>query len=308
MSFSFCDLWLMEPAAMRQFQALAKIELTPEAAANIRESRKPTRRERIAVLPVHGPIEARASLFGELLGMTSAEAIGYAFDELMADDSVSGIVLDVASPGGMVYGTPELANHIYDSRGTKPIIAVANPVAASGAYWIAAAADRLIASPTADVGSVGVIFHHINDMEAEAQDGIKRTIVRSSGSPYKQDVSSGEPLTEAAHEYLQARADAIYDQFVGDLAKFRGVSVAAVREHFGKGRLVDAKSAMQAGMVDRLDTYQNTVMKMVAGRIKLGGARTEDEWDAAPPPSPQDELRNRMRERQASLAAMVGEN
>ncbi len=214
----------------------------------------------------------------------------------------------MASPGGMVYGTPELAAKIYDARGTKPIIAVANPVAASGAYWIAAAADRVIASPTADVGSVGVIFHHLSDDGADAQDGIKRTIVRSSGSPYKQDVSSGEPLTEEAHEYLQARADSTYSQFVGDLAKFRGVSVEQVREHFGKGRLVDSKLAMKAGMVDRIGTYQETLYGMASGRIKLGGARAEDDWDAVPPPSETDLFRNRIRERQSALSAMCEEN
>lgn len=302
MSFSFCDLWLMEPAAMRQFQAPARVELTPEVVARQRESRATRREQHIAVLPVHGPIEARASMIGDLLGMTSAEAIGQAFDMLMADDSVSGVILDVASPGGMVYGTPELANKIYNARGTKPIVAVANPIAASGAYWIASAADRLIASPTADVGSVGVIFRHVDDTQAEAQDGLKTTLIRSAGSPYKQDVSSGEPLTDEAREYLQARADAIYEDFVGDLAKFRGVPVAAVKEHFGKGRLVDAKSAMQAGMIDQIDSFQSIVGKLVSGRLKIGATASADQWDA---PTDAERFRQRVRERQASLAAMV---
>lgn len=287
---------------MRQFQALARVEITPEIAARQRESRAARREQQIAVLPVHGPIEARASMIGDLLGMTSAEAIGYAFDQLIADDSVASIVLDVASPGGMVYGTPELANKIYSARGTKPIIAVANPIAASGAYWIAAAADRLIASPTADVGSVGVIFRHVDDTQAEAQDGIKTTLIRSAGSPYKQDVSSGEPLTPEATEYLQARADQIYDQFVGDLAKFRGVSAEAVREHFGKGRLVDAKAGMRAGMIDRIDTFQGVLGKVLSGRLKIGATASEDNWDA---PTDAERFRMRVRERQASLAAMV---
>lgn len=305
MSFSFCDLWLMEPAAMRQFEALARVEITPEVAARQREGRATRREQSVAVLPIHGPIEARASLFGDLLGMTSAEAVGHAFDQLMADDSVSGVILDVASPGGMVYGTPELANKIYSARGTKPIIAVANPIAASGAYWIAAAADRVIASPTADVGSVGVIFRHVDDTAAEAQDGIKTTLIRSAGSPFKQDVSSGEPLTDEAKEYLQGRADAIYEDFAGDLAKFRGVSVAAVKEHFGKGRLVDAKSAMAAGMVDRIDTFASIVGKLASGRLKIGSMAAQDEWDA---PTDAERFRLKVRERSERLAAMVGEN
>lgn len=305
MSFSFCDLWLMEPAAMRQFEALARVELTPEIAARTRESRATRREQMVAVLPIHGAIEARPSLFGELLGMTSAETVGQAFDAVMADESISGVILDVASPGGMVYGTPELARKIYAARGTKPIIAVANPVAASGAYWIAAAADRLIASPTADVGSVGVIFRHIDDTQAEAQDGIKTTLIRSSGSPFKQDVSSGEPLSDEAREYLQDRADAIYAEFVSDLAKFRGISVEAVKEHFGKGRLVDAKSAMQAGMVDRIDTFQGTVSKLVSGRLRLAASAKEDDWNA---PTHDEIRRSRMRERHARLAALCEEN
>lgn len=302
MSFSFCDLWLMEPAAMRQFQALAKIEVTPEVAERHRTSRTSRKEQSIGLLPIHGPIEARASIFGELLGMTSTEVLGYAFDAMVADDSVSAILMDIASPGGMVYGTPEFANKVFEARGKKPIIAVANPVAASGAYWIAAAADRVIASPTADVGSVGVIFHHVDDTEAEAQDGIKTTHIRSSGSPYKQDVSSGEPLTPEATEYLQERADKIYDQFVGDLAKFRGLSVDAVKENFGKGRLVDSQAAMRAGMIDRIDTFQNTATKLMNGRIRLASASAQDEWDALPP---NEALRKRARDRSAALAAMA---
>lgn len=312
MTFSFNGLWMIDRPYLDELRervvSRTRLEITEEALEQVRESRKPTRRERIMVLPIHGAIEARSSLMGELMGMTSAESIGYAFDALMADDSVSGVILDVASPGGMVYGTPELANKIYSARGTKPIIAVANPMAASGAYWIAAAADRVIASPTSDVGSVGVIINHVNDSGADEKDGVKITRIRSEGSPYKQDISSGEPLTKEGLEYLQSRADKAYEQFVGDLAKFRGVSVKAVNEHFGKGRLVDAESALKAGMVDRIDTYQNTVMQLVAGRVKLGGARVEDNWNVEPPPSEQDVLRHRMRERQASLAAMCEEN
>jgi signal peptide peptidase SppA len=179
----------------------------------------------------------------------------------------------------MVYGAPELADKIYKARGTKPIVAVANPLSASGAYWIASAADRVVVTPSGDVGSVGVICEHVDMSQADTKAGAKVTVIRSSGSPYKGEASDSEPLSDEARQNMQARADSIYGKFVADLAKFRGVSVDHVNEHFGKGRVVDAKSAMAAGMVDRIGTFQEVAGKMAAGRVRIASERAQDEWD-----------------------------
>lgn len=282
-----CDLWLMEPNAMRQFAALAAANVSANIE-QVRASARATERQKsVAVIPVTGVLEARTTLMGELLGMTSYERIGYVFDAMMNDETVSGIILDVASPGGMVYGAQELADKIFQARGRKPIVAVANPMAASGAYWLAAAADRVVVTPSGDVGSVGVIAEHVDMSQAYDREGAKVTIIRSQKAPFKGETNDANPLTDEARQNMQARADAIHSKFVADLARFRGVSVDYVNENFGKGRIVDAKSAMAAGMVDRVGTLQEIIGKMAAGRLRISGERAQDNWDA---PTRREEL------------------
>lgn len=138
-------------------------------------------------------------------------------------------------------------------------------------------------------------MHRLDVSEAMQQKGVKETTIRSSGSPYKGEHNESEPMTDDARNHLQARADAVYEQFVGDLARFRGASVEHVREHFGKGRSLDAKSAVSAGMVDRVDTLQNTIYKLAAGRVRIArGEKVQDEWDA---PTPSEQRQNSLRER-----------
>lgn len=292
-----CDLWAVEPRAFRQFLALAEAGINADAEM-VAASRESRREKSVAILPVHGVLEARPSWMGAFLGMSSYETLGYAFDSLIADDSVKGIILDVMSPGGMVYGVHELATKIYSARGTKPIIALANPMAASGAYWLAAAADRIVALPSADVGSVGVIWQHVDISQLNEREGVKVTTIRSTDSPYKAEGNMDEPLSEEARDNMQGRADEIYSQFVSDLAKFRGVSADYVKENYGKGRVVDTKRAKAAGMIDQTMTLQELAYKMAAGRIRIASTKAEDEWNA-----PTD--RERRLQRAAALAALA---
>lgn len=274
-----CDLWLMERAAFRQFASMVSVKIDAEqakAAASV----TPRRQKTVGVIPVHGVLEARPSFIGEMLGMSSYERVGQALDVLMYDEGISSVVFDIASPGGMVYGAPELGEKIFGYRGRKPMISVANPLAASGAYWPFTAADRMVVTSSGDVGSVGVIAEHVDISQSLERDGAKVTVIRSQNSPFKGEGTDVEPLSDEARAHMQGRADAIYQRFVSDLARFRGVSVAHVNEHFGKGRVVDAKAAIAAGMADRVGTLQDVVVKLSEGRIRINSERSQEEWDA----------------------------
>lgn len=308
----YCDLWVMEPGAMRQMQALAatitpkSLELAYQALENVRETGAQHRREKsIAVVPVHGPLEARPTLMGQFLGMSSYEAIGNAVARLAADDTVSAIVMDYMTPGGMVYGCPECAAKIRAAAEIKPVIGVSNPMAASGGYWLISASSRVVGSVSSDFGSVGVIVSRFDSTAAMEQEGVKEHVFRSTASPYKGEMGDGEPLTDDGRLHIQQRVDAIYDQFAGDLARFRGVSVEHVREHFGKGRLVDSRAAVKAGMVDRVMTLEETVFKLAAGRIRIAGAAAQDDWNA---PTPHEERTLRIREKAGSVRAIAEVN
>lgn len=278
-----CDMWLIEPNAMRQFKTLAAsdIRVSSQALEAVRSSRSESSKQKtVGIIQVHGVLEVRPTIFGEFFGMSSYEGIGLAFDTLMADESVKGIILDVMSPGGMAYGAPELANKIFRARGNgKPIISVVNPLAASGAFWIAAAADRIAMVPSGDTGSVGVYHEHISIARMVEEAGADVTITRSTESPFKAEMNDLEQLSPEAKQHIQDRVDEIYTQFVSDLARFRGFDANYISENFGKGRVVGAKQAMKVGMVDQVMTLAEVAMKLAAGRIRIASTRAEDDWN-----------------------------
>lgn len=299
-----CDLWLMEFGAFRAFKSLAESSVSADIDLVRASTPQPTKQKAVGIIPVTGVLAARHSLIGELLGMSSYERIGQMVDAFAADESISGIIMRICSPGGMVYGCEEAAEKIYRARSAKPVIAVADPLAASGGYWLAAAASRVVVTPSGDLGSVGVIHEHVDVSQANEQRGEKVTIVRSSAAPFKAQFNELEPLSEEGRQHLQARADEIHGRFAGALAKYRGVPVDHVNEHFGKGRVVDAQSAVRAGMADRVETFEQIVYKMAAGRIRIGAEKAQDVWDA---PTRREMLREKAERIRVAAESMEGD-
>lgn len=234
-------------------------------------TRPPDRRVKsVAVLPLFGSIFPRANLMTEMSGATSAERFSAQFTELLKDPAIDAIILDINSPGGQVGGIPEAANKIFESRGIKPIIAVANHLAASAAYWIGTAADELVVSPSAEVGSIGVFAMHTDWSAALEQDGVKVSFVKAgryktAGNPY-------EPLTDETRAYIQEGVDEVYDQFVSAVARHRGVSVNDVRAGFGEGGLVSARQAVEQGMADRVGTLEETIERLINKNVPLASS------------------------------------
>jgi len=225
-------------------------------------ARPPERRvQSVAVLPLFGTIFPRANLMTNVSGATSAERFGAQFAELMNDPGVDAIVLDVNSPGGQINGVPELSTQIFEARGRKPIVAVANHEMASGAYWIASAADEVVVTPSGAVGSIGVISIHQDFSKQLENDGINLTLIKAG--KYKAETHSYGPLNEEARAYLQGRVDDSYDWFLEAVARNRGVKTATVRDGFGEGRMVSAEQAVSLGMADRVDTLDGTISNLL---------------------------------------------
>lgn len=214
----------------------------------------------IAVLPLFGVIFPRANLMTDISGATSAERFGMQFDELIKDPQVGAIVLDVDSPGGQVAGIEELSRQIYEARGKKPIVAVANHEMNSAAYFVGSAADEIVITPSGEVGSIGVWAAHDDISAALAQSGVKRTLI--SAGKYKTEGNPWEPLTEEAHSAIQLSVNESYDAFVKSVARNRGVKMEQVRNGFGEGRSVGAKAALELGMADRIDTLSETIKRL----------------------------------------------
>lgn len=260
---------IMEVLALRaasQVLSLDEIEARLAAAQNgPRAGSNGRPRGNVALIPVYGVISPRTSMFARASGGTSAEAIGAAFGQAMADPAVDGIVFDVDSPGGVVEGIAELAAEIRGARGVKPIAAVANHTAASAAYWPFAGVDEFVATPSALVGSIGIFTAHDDLTEAMAKVGVKRTVI--SAGKYKAEGVLGTSLSEDALVAVQGMVDHFYGQMTSDIAKGRGVPVDSVRSGFGEGRIVTADKAVALGMVDRIDSLDNTIRRVARGAV-----------------------------------------
>jgi signal peptide peptidase SppA len=218
----------------------------------------------IAVLDLFGVIAQRSSMMAETSGGTSTIAYGKVFDEALADPNVKAIVLNVDSPGGSVSGVSELASKIYAARGQKPIIAVANSLMASAAYWIASAADEVVAAPSAYVGSIGVITMHRDASAAYKKEGIKPTII--SAGKYKAEANDTGPLSEEALAAIQDRVDKAYSRFASAVAQHRSTQVTAVLNGYGQGRVLNADDAIQAGLADKVGTLESVLISLGAAQ------------------------------------------
>ncbi len=216
----------------------------------------------IAVLPLYGVVTQRGNMVEDISGpgSTSTQQFAAALRQVLADDSVGQILIDIDSPGGSVYGVAELAAEIVSARAQKPVIAVANSLAASAAYWIGCAASEFYVTPGGEVGSIGVWQSHFDYSKALEEDGVKPTLI--SAGKYKVEGNPYVPLEPEAQAFMQSRVDEYYAAFVKAVAKGRGVSVADVRDGMGQGRVLGADAALAQKMVDGIATFDEVLAKM----------------------------------------------
>jgi len=225
----------------------------------VKRDATPTEGGTTAVIPLVGPVMTRAGAMSDVSGASTLEEFKSAFRQALNDPAVQAIVLDIDSPGGTVDGVPEMAAEIAAARGTKPITAVANYMAASAAYWIATAADELVVSPSAEVGSVGVYAAHQDRSAEMASKGINTTFVYAGD--HKVDGNPFQPLSEEAQAHLQEQIDSIYEDFVDAVAANRGTTTEDVLANFGQGRTLLAREAVAAGMADRVATLDEVLQE-----------------------------------------------
>lgn len=266
--------WAMMPERIAAFASVLAAHATRSEAAhdasfageiNAFEARRAQAQARagngvIAVLPLYGSIFQRANMMTDYCGGTSTQQFAAAFRSALTDDAVAGILIDIDSPGGSVYGTGELADEIYQARGSKPVFAVANSLAASAAYWIGASADQLFVTPGGEVGSIGVWQAHEDWSKAMAESGVTTTLV--SAGKFKTEGNPYQPLADDARAFMQTRVDDYYSAFTKGVSRARGVPVADVRGGMGQGRVLGADQALAEKMVDGIGTMDDVLKKL----------------------------------------------
>jgi signal peptide peptidase SppA len=236
----------------------------------------------VAVISLRGLITARPSLVSLLFGGGGGlRQFRACLREAVASEEIGSILLDIDSPGGSTDLMPEVADEIRGYRGTKPIIAISNTMAASGAYWLASAADEIVVTPSGMVGSIGVFLIHSDWTGYNEQLGVKPTYI--AAGKYKVEGNENEALSEEAFQARKEIVDDFYELFIAGVAAGRGVTANVVRSGFGEGRVVTAKRAVELGMADRVESFEGTVSKLAgtgATSAKTGALRVSLEGDA----------------------------
>lgn len=226
-------------------------------------------REKVAVIYASGEIDA----IGESDGVNSinSEELSKAIREARRDSSVKAIVLRINSPGGSAYGSEVIWREVKLASEIKPVIASMGDVAASGGYYIAAAADTIMADRTTITGSIG-IFAVIPNAQELLNDklGITQDVVNTN--EHADILSLTRKLTDFEQAMLQQYIESGYDTFVGRVADGRGLTKEQVDE-IGQGRVWAAENAMSNGLID-LYGGVNDAVKIAAEKAGLDRYRT----------------------------------
>lgn len=270
------QVWALEPKYLETMSAVlqrwaAGVPATPEVMADV-EAAQAARAARkqaaanvgggIAVLSLYGLITQRAAMVDEISGSggTSTQKFSQSFREAMGDDTIGGIIIDIDSPGGSVFGVQDLYDEIMAARGIKPVYGFVNSLCASAAFWIGSACTQLYATKGSQAGSLGVYTCHENFAEAMKMAGISVEFI--SAGKYKVEGASNGPLTDEGRAFTQSQINAYYSAFASSVAKGRGTPIGQARDGMGEGRCLLAEDALAAGMIDGIDTFDGVVKRM----------------------------------------------
>lgn len=168
--------------------------------------------EGIACIEISGPMLRKPDLFDlVVLGACDTEAVREAITEAAGREDVQAIFLDIDSPGGTVNGTPELAQAVARASRQKYVYAFTAGQMCSAAYWVASQADAIYATPSARIGSIGVLLPVIDSTGAFAQAGLKVEVF--AAGKFKSTGTPGTELSEEQRAWLQSEVEETFAEF-----------------------------------------------------------------------------------------------
>lgn len=227
--------------------------------ATLSEDGLPTVGAKVAVVEIEGIIVDGGAAVRELREHTE-------------NPSIRAVVLRVNSPGGVVAPTQEIFSAIQRARKAgKPVVATLGAVAASGGYYVAAAADRIYANPGTLTGSIGVVMQMANIEGLLKKVGVEYVVVKAGS--YKDVGSFARTMSPEERKMLQALLDDVYSQFVDAVAEGRGLERGEVLA-FAEGRIYSGQQALALKMVDEMGGFEDAVeaagkLANISGRPKL---------------------------------------
>ena len=227
--------------------------------------------DKIGVIPIDGVIKDPDKITEQLIAFRK-------------DNQIKAIILKINSPGGGVGPSQEIYSETRRTAQTKKVIASFGSLAASGAYYIATAADKIIANPGTLTGSIGVLMEFIRVEELLKKIGIEMQVIKSG--EFKDIGSPNRKMTERERKLLMNLIEDIRNQFVTAVALGRNMPTEKVLE-FADGRVFSGKEAKELGLVDFLGNFQDAVnlakrMANIKGEVKLVYPKTKRRslfWD-----------------------------
>lgn len=215
--------------------------------------------QEVVVVHLNGPIVDRAG-GSDPLSFDSAsiavDRVSRLLDELVVDNSVEAIVLRLNSPGGGVVASDELYQKIRLAAKQKPVYVSISEMAASGGYYLAVGADKIIAHPSSILGSIGVIAYFPNFGGLFEKVGVELEVLRTG--EFKDLGSPGRSMSAAERDMIQTLLDTALDDFIEAVAEGRDQDILKVAS-VADGRIVSGKEALELGLIDGLGTLDDAL-------------------------------------------------
>jgi protease-4 len=199
--------------------------------------------DKIGVIPIQGALKESDTIIEQLIAFRK-------------DSRIKAIILKINSPGGGVGPSQEIYSETRRTAKTKHVIASFGSLGASGAYYIASAADEIVANPGTLTGSIGVLMEFIRIEELLKKIGINMEVIKSG--EFKDIGSPNREMTERERRILKDLIEDIRDQFVTAVAQGRNIPKEKVLE-LADGRIFSGREAKELGLVDHLGNFQDAV-------------------------------------------------
>ena len=193
-------------------------------------------KDRIGVVPLKGVI-------------LDSRPVNEALEKFSKDDSIKAIILRIDTPGGGVGPSQEIFDKVRSVRKKKTVVASMGSMATSGGYYVACAAEKIVANPGSLTGSIGVIMHFTNVEDLFKKVGLRASVIKSG--KYKDAGSPFRDMTKEERELLQALIDDVHEQFVDAVSGSRTLDKEKVKE-IADGRIFTGRQAVGLNLVDEL--------------------------------------------------------
>ncbi len=261
-----------------------------------------------AIIPISGYLLDTVPKWMVQFGI---EATGYDqicrdIESAVNDETVTRIMLLVSSQGGMVAGSQNACDAIFEARQTKNVVAHIEDLAASAAYRLSSQAEKITAAGSdTKVGSIGVLDHFFDTSKQYEEAGVKSVLIRAG--ELKGMGFSGEPITDAQIAATQENVDGLAANFVADIVRGRGMKTAQVKQ-LATGQVWLAKKATELGLIDEVTKYETALAGSRSAQKEQGAMNMAEQNETAAAPVDADKIRAEAKAEAATAAQnLLGE-